>query len=96
MPVVASSSRLKEFRANFVTGWYKPEVSAGLYSVRLFTVLNRKSYKELSCLSIRSFLDCLPPIRSASLSLFFFIGKSVGSRDILLPHPLFQLVRIET
>ena len=58
IPAVASSLRLNEFRTNFVTGWYKPEELAARYSVRLFTVLNRKSYRTFNRLSMRSFFDC--------------------------------------
>ena len=60
MSAVASSLRLKVFRANFVTGWYKSAELAARYSVRLFTVLNRKSYRTFNRLSMRSFFDCQP------------------------------------
>ena len=96
MSAVASSLRLKVFRANFVTGWYKPEEPAARYSVRLFTVLNRKSYRTFNRLSMRSFFDCQPSICRVSSLLFFFIGKSVRSRDILLLHPLFEFLHVET
>ena len=96
MSAVASSLRLKVFRANFVTGWYKSEEPAVRYSVRLFTVLNRKSYRTFNRLSIRSFFDCQPSICRVSSPLFFFIGKSVRSWDILLLHPLFEFLHVET
>ena len=96
IPAVASNLRLNEFRTNFVTGWYKSEESAARYSVRLFTVLNRKSYRMFNRLSIRSFYDCQPSICRVSSLLFFLIGKSVRSRDILLLHPLFEFLHVET
>ena len=96
IPAVASSLRLNEFRTNFVTGWYKSEEPAARYSVRLFTVLNRKSYRTFNRLSMRSFFDCQPSICRVSSSLFFFIEKSVRSRDILLLHPLFEFLHVET
>ena len=74
----------------------QPEELAARYSVRLFTVLNRKSYRTFNRLSMRSFFDCQPSICRASSLLFFFIGKSVRSRDILLLHPLFEFLHVET
>ena len=62
----------------------------------IFTVLNRKSYRTFNRLSMRSFFDCQPSICRASSLLFFFIGKSVRSRDILLLHPLFEFLHVET
>jgi len=59
-PCDASSSLRIELMSNLVSGENIPSVPDGRNSVRLFTVLNRKSYRSRRKASIRSFFDCLP------------------------------------
>lgn len=72
--VVIFSLCLKEFKVNFVIGWYKLEVFVVWYFVLFFIILNWKLYKELSCFLMCLFLDNLFLVCFVLLFFFFFIG----------------------